>query len=580
MDASNLRLSDYLAALRRRRVGAAAVAGTILTLSLLVSAVWPPVYTSTATILIEEQDIPSDLVRSMITTYAWQRIQTISQRVMTRDTLLGVIDKYGLYADLRGRKTSEDILSKMRADTRLAPISADVIDPRSGRPTEATIAFTLTYESTRADLAQRVASELTSLYLSENLKSRTERADEAFNFLRDEASRLSTEIAELETRLARFKEDHGDNLPELTGLNLQRVERAERELLDTQTQLRSLDERQFYLEGQLAQLSPTSPVYAPTGERVLDPVTRLKAAQSELVGKQARYSPDHPDIVRLEREIEGLEAQTGRTASAQQQARELARARTELAAVREKYTDDHPDVVRLEAQIQSLEAVLAGRAPETEALLEKPDNPAYISLQAQLEGIRSETRALEQKRGEISARLADHEQRLALAPNVEKAYLELRRDYENAQIKYREIRSKQMEAQIGQQLEKDRKGERFSLIDPPQVPERPTRPNRELLLVLGLILSAGAGIGYVFAAETLDTSVRGTRALTALFESAPLSVIPYVEDADDAARRRRLRRWLWGGGLAAAVVFAILVPFLVMPWDVLWFKGLRVLTGE
>lgn len=573
------KLTEYFAAFRRRRRGTLLIAGTIFSIGVLVALLWPPIYSSTATILIEEQDIPTDLVRSTVTTYAWQRIQTINQRVMTRATLLGIIDKYGLYADKRERKTNEEILARMRSDIRVAPISADVIDPRSGRPTPATIAFTLTFESNRPDLAQRVASELTSLYLNENLKSRTERAEETYNFLTDEASRLSAEIAALETKLARYKERNVNNLPELANLNLQLIERAERDLLDTQTHLRSLEERRFYLEGQLAQLNPASPVYAPTGERVMDPATRLKTLKTELAARETRYSGRHPDIVRLRHEIEGLEKRVGSVTPTQEQARELTRVRGELASTQEKYAEDHPDVLRLRQRVEGLETALAMRTPETKALHEKPDNPAYISLQAQLEGIHSEARALEAKRQEISRKLADYERRVTLAPQVEKGYLKLKRDHDNAQLKYREIKAKQMEAQVGQQLEKERKGERFSLIDPPQAPEQPSRPNRKLLFVLGIILSVAGGFGYLFVAESLDSSVRSPRALTALIEP-PLSVVPYVENGVDAAKRRFAYRLLFRSGIAAAFAVVLVVQFFWIPWDVLWFKALRVLGGS
>lgn len=572
-------LADYIAAFRRRRVGMAVAAGAILAVTTLAAALWPPVYTSTATILIEEQEIPAELVRSTITTYAWQRIQTINQRVMTRGTLLEIIDKHGLYADVRRREPTERTLERMRGDIKVAPISADVIDPRTGRATPATIAFTLAFESERPDTAQRVTNELTTLYLNENVKSRTERAEETYTFLTDEANRLNGHIIELETKLARFKEQHADKLPELAGFNLQLVERMERELLDTRTQLRSLEERKFYLEGQLAQMSPTSPMYAPTGERIMDPATRLKMLKTDYAAKAAKYSARHPDVLRMKREIEGLERQVGAVAPDQEQARALVRLRGDLAAAREKYAANHPDIARLEKQIAALESGLAANAPETAVLGERPDNPAYISLQAQLEGINSEMRALERKHQELSAKHGGYERRLALSPRVEKEYLELKRDYDNAQLRYREIKAKQLEAQVGQQLEKERKGERFALIDPPQLPERPTRPNRSMLMLLGIFLATAAGLGYLFAAEALDSSIRSAGGLVAILEATPLSIVPYVENGEDAARRRRLQRLAWRSAMATAVALAILVQFFWLPWDVLWFKGLRVLTG-
>lgn len=159
-------LKDYLDAFRRRRTSILVTAACIFTVSVLVALLWPSVYRSAATILIEEQEVPPDLVRSTITSYATQRIQTINQRVMTRANLMLIVEKYDLYRSKRRHETTEEILERMRKDVKVEMINADVIDPRSGRPTPATIAFMLSYEGEIPGMTQKVASELTSLYLN------------------------------------------------------------------------------------------------------------------------------------------------------------------------------------------------------------------------------------------------------------------------------------------------------------------------------------------------------------------------------------------------------------------------------
>ena len=159
-------LSDYLDALRRRRTAILLTAGGLFIVSVLIAFLLPPVYRSTATILIEEQEIPPDLVRSTITTYAWQRIQTISQRVMTRNNLMEIVNKYGLYPSKRGKETVEETIERMQKAIKLDPISVDVIDPRSGRPMPAMIAFTLAYDGEGAEVTQKVANENDTMYLN------------------------------------------------------------------------------------------------------------------------------------------------------------------------------------------------------------------------------------------------------------------------------------------------------------------------------------------------------------------------------------------------------------------------------
>ncbi len=577
MEAQTKELKDYLDAFRRRRDQIIAVSSVLFLASLIMAFLIPPTYRSTATILIEEQEIPSDLIRSTVTSFATQRIQTISQTVMTRANLMQVIEKYNLYADRRGRDTTEELLDRMRKDIKLDMINSDVIDPRSGRPSVATIAFTLAFEGDNPEITQKVASELTSLYLNENLKTRTEKATETVDFLSAEADKLNEHIAEAENSLAIFKKKNAERLPDLLGFNLQLTERTEKELSDVDSQLRTLADRKFYLEGQLAQINPMGTMTSDTGEKVLDPETRLKMLRSEYISASSRYSPDHPDVVRLRREIDGLEKQTGSVNSSSEQAKELAQRRSELSAAREKYSEDHPDVIRLTKIVALLEENLKKQpvTPENSIAKEKPENPAYITLKAQLDGIRSETQSLGVKRDQLKARLADYERRTAQTPEVEREYLTLRRDYENSVKRYQEIKAKQMEAEVGQQLEKDRKGERFSLIDPPHLPEQPIRPNRPAIIILGFLLSMVSGFGYVALVESVDTTVRGTSGVISVVNTPPLSVIPYLRNSDDLRRSKKIKKTIMLAFTGGIVVLILFVHLFWTPLDVLWFKGLR-----
>src|SRR4030066_112214 len=169
MEEDTIELKDYLHAFRRRRTAIFLIAGILFFVTLVVAMMGPPTYQSKATILIEEQEVPSDLIRSTITSFAAQRIEVISQRVMSRANLMQIVDKYNLYPTKRSRETTEEIHERMRKDIKLDTISANVMDPRSGRPMAAAIAFPVSFEGENAETTQKVASELTSLYLSENL---------------------------------------------------------------------------------------------------------------------------------------------------------------------------------------------------------------------------------------------------------------------------------------------------------------------------------------------------------------------------------------------------------------------------
>lgn len=566
-------LQDYLAAFKRRRGQIAAIFVAVFGIGSIVALAWPPTYRSAATILIEEQQIPSELVQSTVTSYASQRIQTISQRVMTRTNLMDIITQFDLYADDRQRETTEEILERMRDDISLDMISAEVVDPRTGRPTAATIAFSLAFTGEDPEKVQKVANELTTLYLQENIKTRTSKAQETLTFLSDEANRLSQRISDLEKKLADFKAANAGNLPDLQPLLRDQIERTERELTDTATQIRSLEDRRFYLEGQLGQLDP----YGQDVET--SPTARLKALRTEYATAVARYSADHPDVLRLKREIASLERETGQVDTQDALLDKIAALKTEQASLRNKYSEEHPDVVRIQRQIEGLEADLA-KAPagNSQDKRRSPDNPAYVTLQAQLNSTENEIQALNSKRAQLEARRSDIEKRLLKMPLVEGEFRTLVRDLENSTAKYQEVRSKQMQAQMAQQLETESKGERFTLIDPPVQPEEPISPNRPAILFLSLVLALGASLGYAAAAESIDATVRGAKGVLATLQTAPLAVIPYLATDRETMARRRHRRILVFGALGAVAIAAVLVHFLVSPWDVLWFRALRKAT--
>jgi len=385
---------------------------------------------------------------------------------MTRANLMRIVEKYNLYPSYRANKTSEELLERLAKDIKLDVLKADVIDQRSGAKTTATIAFSLSYQGETPAGAQSVANELATLFLAENLKNRQQKTADTSTFLAEEAAKLSQHVAQTEAKLAAFKAKNTGRLPELVQINMQLRDRADTEIKELDRQISALEERKFYLQGQLGQMKPNSPLISASGERIFDSEERLKTLKAQLASQSGVYSSNHPDIVKMRREIEALQKDTGGGADPQERAKQLTRLRADLATMRDKYSDDHPDVVKLKKSIAALEAEPVGASAKPSV---KPENPAYIAFQSQLESILSELKSARSKRAALQSKVASYDQRLEQTPQVEREYLELTRDHESSLMRYREIRTKQMQADIGQELEKDRKGERFSLIDPPQL---------------------------------------------------------------------------------------------------------------
>ena len=560
-----------------RRTAFFLTASAFFILAILLAAFLPPTYRSGATILIEQQEIPQELVRSAITSFADQRVQVISQRVMTTQNLLSLIDRYKLYPDIRLTKPREVLMQRMRDDISMKMISADVIDPRSGHPTQATIAFSVSYQSESPELALKVANDLTTLYLNENLTSRTQLAEQTSAFFAEEAAREQTKIVELDKKLAIFKEKHRDRLPELAALNMQVSDRTDLELRDVNNRLSALDSQRILLEAQLAQISPTSQIFSDSGQRIMSAEDRLRALKSQLAGYKARYAPGHPDIVNAEREIAGLEKEVRGEDSTNDIARRLSEARAQLAEVQKKYSPEHPDVIRSQRVVAELEKSVTSQAALNDQikLKEHADNPAYIQVKGQIDALMAEKESAEMKRTELQTKLNDYEHRLAAEPSVERDYRALARDLDNAQLKYQQIRAKQSDVQISENLETERKGERFTMIEPPLPPEKPISPNRILILVFGFVLSIGAGFGVVVLKDSLDPSIRGATDVRRLLSVPPLAAIPYIITEADSKKQKRILRYSWQGGFFALVTLIVSVHLFVRPLDIVWLSLLR-----
>ena len=577
MENQAIDIRDYLKIIKRRRRFLFFPFLIVAIIAVLLAVLLPAMYRSSSTILIEAQEIPSELVRSTVTTFAEQRIQMISQRIMTRPNLTEIIKKYDLYADDRKKKPEEVILEKMRKSIKVETISADVANKSSGPASQATIAFTLTFDDRSSSVAQKVANELTSLFLKENIKSRTESAENAALFLSEESKRLKAKIQETQSNLATFKEKNLNQLPQISALNQQELTALSNQLLQLDSQERALQDRRFYLEGELAQIDPNAFATNAAGARVFDTKDRLKELQSQYPSVLSSHSASHPDVIKIKREIESLQKEIGSNIDLNKLNAELTEKKAELALLLKQYSDKHPDVLKLQKQISALQQNLVNaKQGEYSNKDLQPDNPAYITLKAQLDSINSEVESLNYTRGHIRSKMEELRQSLRQAPLVEKEYTDLIQDLDNSNLRYREVSAREMEAQISQQLEMERKGERFTLIDPPQEPLEPVSPNRIAILVLGIVLALASGFGAVALAEMLDSTINSPKAVAAILGVEPLAAIPYLESQTENLDRKKERRLLLMGCAAALVLAIAVFHFVVMPLDVFWYKLLRV----
>lgn len=569
----NRTFGDYLDALKRRRKPALILALTLLVLGGITIFAWPNAYTSTAVILIEDPDIPPGLVPSTVTTFASKQIQYINQRVMTRTNLAQIIEKFDLFPEERKYLPTLLLVEDVQQD-----MSIDVIDVQqqgaSGQQIQSTIAFKLGFEHEDPQVARQVANELVSLYLAENVRSRTEKTAETSQFMQAEVDRLDAEVKDLETQIAKIKRDNEGSLPELMTFNLQIMNAIDNDILEIDRQLQSLRENKIMLDAELAKLSPMATQVTSEGQPISSPQDQLKALQTELARLEGRYSPEHPDVIRVRRDLEAVRNQLGADITLDQNNANLAQARVDLAKAQANYAADSPQVVAAERLVRSLEARAAEPRRTGMGSLD-PDNPVYIQIRAQRETLESSERSLVTKQAELRARRAEAERKMLKSSEVEKDLSALTRRLQGTTFSYQNARERLVTAKMGQSLETQSKGERFALVEPPDLPLLPSSPNRPVLLALLIVLVLAAGLGWPQVAESMDEAIHSARAIERVQGAPPIAEIPLIETAEDRKKERNTRV---GVLLITPVIVGIilaLIHFLWIPLDVLWYVGLR-----
>jgi uncharacterized protein involved in exopolysaccharide biosynthesis len=335
-------------------------------------------------------------------------------------------------------------------------------------------------------------------------------------------------------------------------------------------EIRESRNRQFLLETQLATTNPLGNAVDENGEPIFGTADRLAELQNERVRLLSIYSPTHPTVKRVEREIQmltgGAASPAGSAADAQALRAQLATAQAELQQARRAYTEDHPDVVRLSRSVatlqQQLEQAQTTRSgPRTSALTAlAARDPVVQQLSQQIATEKAYLQSQLARRADLEGKLNELRRNVAAMPQIEREYEALTREQEFATTRYNEAIGQLDTAQRAQTLETEGSGDRFTLLEPPILPSRPYKPNRMLLVMLVLVVAVGTGIAMAALVDVLDNTLKGTTDVLQLTGAPPLAVIPFLETAAD--RRRRLTvtaatATALAGGLATAVVIAV-----------------------
>ncbi len=533
-------IEDYKDFLKRRKWQILIPWILVVLIASGLAYVLPPVYRSTSTILIESQQVPQDLIRTTVTGYAEERIKAITAQILSRQVLLKIVKDFDLYPEKRSSAPVEDILDQMKKDISIEMISAEVPDRRGGRPVTVNVAFTVSYEGHDPQKVMAVANRLTSLFLEHNLQMREGLAKTTTKFLEQQLDQYREITRKLEEKIAKFKEAHIKELPELMNINFETERQLRHQIDGLDDQMRTLKDRIVYLEGQLATIPPDVSTVDANGKIITDPAQRLKLLKNQLVTLEANLSPKHPDVIKLKREIAELEKQTGATAQKTELEALLKAKQERLQQLSSTLKPRHPDIIKLKKEIKTLKEQLAtakekaGPSPDS-----TPTNPAYINLKTQIKAAQIDLDGLKRKKRQLEAKWQDYVKRLEMMPGVEKQYRDLTRDYDAAQQQYRETMAKLMEARQGQSLEQHQAGEKFTVIDPPELPERPIRPNRPAIVLIGFILGMGFGIGIAAVVEMSDSTIRTAKDVKRITGKPVLASIADVAEIKKIRGKKR-----------------------------------------
>jgi uncharacterized protein involved in exopolysaccharide biosynthesis len=509
-----LTMDDYLAMLRRRLkvilipVLLAPLAG------FMVSYVFPPKYTSQSTVLVEGQKVPDNYVMPVITSDFTQRVQTLSQEVLSPTRLRPVIQSLALVKPDEEDKLISDIQQNMSVEPVITSMSAAAAaspGAKKSRPSatnEPVPGFTVNYTDSNAVRAQKICNAVTSLIVDENLRSRAGIAQSTTEFLGRQVEDAKRAIDDQDAKLAAFKKQYMGQLPGDVDNNMRMLMSLNSQLDATTQTLSRAQQDKAYTESMLAQqIAAWKSSQSSTNPQTLE--QGLAALQAQLLQLQARYTDDHPDVIKTK-----------------------------------------ADIAEVEKKLKEVNAAAASSTDNNEkASASEPPEIRQLRLQIhQYQGV-IEQATLDQKRlqGEINV----YQSRTAMSPGVEEQYKLLTRDNDNAQAFYKDLLAKKSSAELGTSMENQQEGEQMHILVAAGLPEDPSFPNRPIFAAGGL--GVGFALGLVIAVwlEFSDKSIRTEKDAAAVMDLPLLISVPWLgEDEDDAAPNGNgnARRRFWGRG--------------------------------
>ncbi|MGA2235097.1 MAG: XrtA system polysaccharide chain length determinant [Terriglobales bacterium] len=484
----------------------------------------PSTYRSGTLILVEQPSVPEKYVVSNVDTDIQHQLNSITQQILSRTRLRRIIDSLGLYAEERKHKNPDDLVENMRKDIEIELSRGD--DRKLS-------AFNIYYTNPDRKMAQLATAELANLFITENLEQRQEHSENTTKFLEDQLDQARAKLAAQEAKLRVFKDQHLGELPTQTQSNLQILSGLQNQVQANEDALNRAKQQNTYLESLINQY------------RAMD--TSSKPSGGGSVG-----------LAEIDKELDQLKAQ--------------------LADLTSHYTDKHPDVRKTKEQIARTEkmreqiiADMNSRAnnstpqPAAPSALD-PKSAPLLELESQLKANRLEIANREAEIKDEQNKVSQYQARLNMAPVMEQQFADITRDYDQSKTDYESLLAKKNQSEMSTDLEKTQQGERFRMLDPPNLPTRPYKPNRLLFCSAGLVVGLVLGGGFAFGQEKLSGKLYSEREIKKLVPFDVIAEIPPIESLEEQSSHRR-------GAWIAAAAAVVIVGFILLGSAVTYLYG-------
>jgi polysaccharide chain length determinant protein (PEP-CTERM system associated) len=477
-----------------------------------ISLLLPTQYKSSTLILVQQPTMPENYVAPNVNENLQDRLQSITQQILSRTRLMMIIDKLQLYSDMGTHMTLDDKVEQMRKDTSIELVR----DSRNNQIT----AFKINFLAHDPHVAQRVTTELTGHFINENLKVRQTQSEDTTKFIAKQLEDARIILSQQEARVRQFEGSHQGTLPSQQASNLQILSGLQGQLQNQQDSLNTAKQQRVYDQTLIEQYrnlhtASRTPDGAPTELGAIDQeLTKLRAQLTDL---SSRYTDSYPDVQKLRQQI----------------------ARTERR--RQEFLD---------AQKSASKGNSKGGESGT-------DNPTLLQLQGQLQSNQSEIANRERAIAGLESRINEYQARLNDEPATAQELAELTRGYDQSKQNYDDLAKKKNQSVIATSMEQMQQGERFAMLDPPSLPVKPFYPNHLKFCGMGIGVGVGLGVLIVVLFEFIDDRLHDEKQLKALLPASVIAEIPEVQGPlDEQLNKKRI---VFGWAMAAFVLVAILI---------------------